>query len=147
MSLPNMSGARASQVERRDAAVDALLSALARGKSRARVRVGPGRGGVTASLSEREKVLRVAWLRGQINACHLPDRSVPASGFMNCGELFLPSSVFVNRAATGWRGPNETPFHTVGTPDRTPPVPWRASDERCTQRSDLRPAARRRQRR
>lgn len=56
------------QATRRDAAVDALLSAMSRG--RRRVKVGPGRGSAVGKLSEREKVLRTAWLRGQINSRH-----------------------------------------------------------------------------
>lgn len=68
----------ASRVERRDAAVDALVSAMSRGRGK-RLRTRGGARGGASGLSARERLLRHAWLRGQINARHDWRRRPPSA--------------------------------------------------------------------
>jgi len=64
-----VSAAGGNSAKRRDAAVDALVSAMSRGRGK-RLRTRAKAGGSASALSAREKLLRGAWLRGQVNARH-----------------------------------------------------------------------------
>jgi len=66
-----------TQKSRRDATVQALVDGMARGRAK-RVRVLlPASRAAEARLSNREKVLRAAWFRGQVNARHGWKRKPP----------------------------------------------------------------------
>jgi len=65
-----------TQKSRRDATVQALVDGMARGRAK-RVRGPRGKALDEPKLSDRQKVLRAAWLRGQVNARHGWKRKQP----------------------------------------------------------------------
>ncbi len=65
-----------TQTARRDATVQALVEGMARGRGR-RACAPRGKAAARPKLSERDRLLRAAWLRGQINARHGWTRRLP----------------------------------------------------------------------